>query len=79
MLTLELLELTEEYVQYKFFPEGDKNNFGIVQVDVREPMNRFVVQNAKDISNMYKGMALYRVSLLVKNGEFPQTSACAWY
>ena len=33
MLTLELLELTEEYVQYKFYPEGNNDNFGIVQVN----------------------------------------------
>lgn len=43
MLTLELLKLTDEYVQYKFFPEDDKSNFGIVQVDVKEPAKRFVV------------------------------------
>ena len=79
MLTLELLELTDEYVQYKFYPEDDKDNFGVVQVDIKDHTKRFVVQNAKDVSDMYKGMALYRVSLLVKNGEFPQTSACAWY
>lgn len=79
MLTLELLALTDEYVQYKFYPEDDKNNFGIVQVDVKEPTKRFVVQDAKDVSGMYKGMAMVKVSLLAKNGEFPQTSACAWY
>lgn len=78
MLTLELLKLTDEYVQYKFFPEDDKSNFGIVQVDVKEPAKRFVVQDAKNVSGMYKGMAMVRVSLLVKNSEFPQTSACAW-
>ena len=79
MLTLELLKLTDEYVQYKFFPEDDKNNFGIVQVDVKEPAKRFVAQDAKNVSGMYKGMAMVRVSLLAKNGDFPQTSACAWY
>ena len=79
MLTLELLKLTDEYVQYKFFPEDDKSNFGIVQVDVKEPAKRFVVQDAKNVSGMYKGMAMVRVGLLAKNGDFPQTSACAWY
>ena len=79
MLTLELLKLTAEYVQYKFFPENDKSNFGIVQVDIKEPTKRFVVQDAKNVSGMYKGMAMFRVSLLAENGDFPQTSACAWY
>lgn len=79
MLTLELFELTKEYVQYKFFPEGDKGNFGIVQVNLKNFKDRFVVRNARDVSDMYKGMALYRVSKLVEHGELPETSACAWY
>ena len=79
MLTLELLKLTDEYVQYKFFPEGDKSNFGIVQVNLKDPKNRFVVQDAVNVSGMYKGMALFRVSKLIKDGELPETSACAWY
>ena len=63
MLTLELLKLTDEYVQ----------------VDIKDPTKRFVVQDAKNVSGMYKGMAMVRVSLLAENGDFPQTSACAWY
>lgn len=61
MLTLELLELTEEYVQYKFYPEGK------------------IVKEAVDVSDMYRGMAMVRVGKLVQDGEFPETSACAWY
>lgn len=79
MLTLELLELTEEYVQYKFYPEGKKDNFGIVQVNRKNFKNRFVVQEAVDVSDMYQVMAMFRVGKLVQDGEFPETSACAWY
>lgn len=32
MLTLELLELTEEYVQYKFYPEGKKIILGLCRL-----------------------------------------------
>lgn len=79
MLTLELLKVTDGYVQYKFFPEGDKTNFGIVQVNLKDAKSRFVVQDALDVSGMYKGMAMVRVSELVETGELPETSACAWY
>lgn len=79
MLILELLELTEEYVQYKFYPEGKKDNFGIVQVNRKNFKDRFIVKEALDVSDMYRGMAMVRVGMLVQDGEFPETSACAWY
>lgn len=79
MLTLELLELTEEYVQYKFYPEGKKDNFGIVQVNRKNFKDRFIVKEAVDVSDMYRVMAMFRVGKLVQDGEFPETSACAWY
>ena len=79
MLTLELLELTEEYVQYKFYPEGKKDNFGIVQVNRKNFTDRFIVKEAIGLSDMYQVMAMFRVGKLVQDGEFPETSACAWY
>lgn len=79
MLTLELLELTEEYVQYKFYPEGKKDNFGIVQVNRKNFKDRFILKEAVDVSDMYRGMAMVRIDKLVQDGEFPETSACAWY
>lgn len=79
MLTLELLKLTDEYVQYKFFPEGKKGDFGIVQVNLNDFNDRFIVQEAADTSDMYRVMAMFRVGKLVKDREFPETSACAWY
>ncbi len=78
MLTLELLKLTEEYVQYKFFPEGNEDNFGIVQVSLKNYLDRFVVKDAYDVSDVYHGMAMVRVGMLVKAGEFPQKSGMAW-
>lgn len=79
MLTLELLELTEEYVQYKFYPEGIKDNFGIVQVNRKNFKDRFIVKEVVGVSEMYRGMAMVRVGKLVQDVEFPETSACAWY
>lgn len=79
MLTLELLELTEEYVQYKFYPEGKKDNFGIVQVNRKNFKDHFIVKEVVDVSDMYRVMAMFRVGKLVQDREFPETSACAWY
>lgn len=79
MLTLELLELTEEYVQYKFYPEGKKDNFGIVQVNRKNFKDHFIVKEVVDVSDMYRVMAMFRVGKLVQDREFLETSACAWY
>lgn len=78
MLTLELFKLTKEYVQYKFFPEGKEDNFGIVQVSLNDYKNRFVVRDAEDVSSVYRGMAMVRVGMLVQADTFPQRSAMAW-
>ena len=59
--------------------EGKKGNFGIVQVNLNDFNDRFIVQEAADTSDMYRVMAMFRVGKLVKDREFPETSACAWY
>ena len=41
--------------------------------------DRFIVKEAVDVSDMYRGMAMVRVGMLVQTREFPETSACAWY
>jgi hypothetical protein len=78
MVTLELLKLTKEYAQYKFFPEGNAENFGIVQVYLKNKVP-IMVQDAKDVSSIYKGMALMRVAKLAEDGEFPNVSSCACF
>lgn len=54
MLTLELLELTKEYVQYKFYPEGITDTFGIVQVNLND-FSRVLVKDVDGVSSGYKG------------------------
>lgn len=77
MLTLELLMLTAEYVQYKFYPEGDRDNFGIVQVGLKD-FERALIKDAEDVGSEYKGQAWAQVTRLIKRGEFPAESGSAW-
>lgn len=79
MIKLRLLKLTDEYVQYKFFPEGDMNDFGIVQVSLKNCLERFIVKKAKNSLSMYELHAMAHVSNFVKNDNFPETSAREWY
>ena len=78
MLTLELLELTEEYVQYKFFPEGKEDNFGIVQVNLAD-FNRVLIKDAQNVHDWYRRHAWAQVERLARRGVFPQRSGAAWY
>ena len=77
MLTLELLELTKEYVQYKFFPEGRTDVFGIVQVNLKD-FSRSLVKDAEGVSSRYKGHAWAQVERLARRGVFPEKSGAAW-
>lgn len=77
MLTLELLELTDEYVQYIFYPEGKKDNYGIVQVELKT-LKRSLIKDAEDVGSEYKGQAWAQVTRLIKRGEFPAESGRAW-
>ncbi len=74
MLTL---ELTEEYVQYKFFPEGKEDNFGIVQVNLKD-FSRVLIKDAEGVLSNYRGHAAAQVVRLAQRGEFPQRSGAAW-
>ncbi|MBR6636025.1 MAG: hypothetical protein IKK97_01095, partial [Phascolarctobacterium sp.] len=71
MIFLQLLKLTEEYVQYKFFPNDNKQDFGIVQVD-RKTLKRTLIKDTKgDFETVYKGMAWGKVAKMVKANNFP--------
>ena len=77
MLTLELLEVTKEYVQYKFYPEGIIDTFGIVQVNLND-FSRVLVKDVDGVSSGYKGQAWAQVERLARKGTFPEKSGAAW-
>lgn len=75
---LQLLKLTEEYVQYKFFPNDNGQDFGIIQVD-RKTLKRTLIQDTKgNFETVYKGMAWSKVAKMVKANNFPKEAYSIW-
>lgn len=78
MVTIELCKKTKEYVQYKFYPEGKTEKFGIVQVNLSD-FKRVLVKDIENEWSAYKGHAWREVERFARKGEFPQHSMVAWY
>lgn len=78
MNRLEFLEKTNQYVRYKFYPEGDMNDYGIVQVDIHN-YERSLIKAAKVKYDMYTCQAWKKVEQFVKKGEYPKIAISAWY
>lgn len=78
MVTIELHKKTSEYVQYKFYLEGRKERFGIVQVNLSD-FKRILVKDIENEWSAYKGHAWGEVERFARKGEFPQHSMAAWY
>lgn len=55
MLELLLDEINSEYVQYKFFPTSNHDDYGIVRID-RETLKRKLIKDCQTYSSS-KGMA----------------------
>jgi hypothetical protein len=79
MVTMTKHKQTKEYVQYKFFPEGNESDYGIIQVDIGT-LNRSLIKDTDaNYASTYKGHALYKISQYVEKGEFPETAISIWY
>lgn len=78
MIRLELLELTKEYVRYKFFPDDEGNDFGVVQVD-RRNLKRSLVQETKaGDSTWYRLHAWNSVARFIEKNNFPEKIVIGW-
>lgn len=77
MVRIELLELTEETVKYKYFPEQSEKH-GIVALG-RRTGERALEKVAEEYSSNYAAHALCRIEEYQKRGEFPKKDIVAWY
>ena len=68
MLTLELLEITETMVKYKYYPEALKE-YGIIMID-RMSEERKVEKEVTGYGSNYLAHAFRRIKEYIKNGNF---------
>ena len=75
---IELIELTDEKITYKYYPEG-KEKFGIVSL-MRKNSERVI--NSLCESDKFKTYAFHALALLEEyheKDEFPEKDLIAWY
>ncbi len=78
MLEYELVETTENFVTYKYFPEG-KDKFGTICV--RRSDGAIVEEKPADCvqSQWYHRKMIRRIKEFVDNGNFRAQGVVAWY
>lgn len=77
MVRIELLELTEETIRYKYFPEQSEE-YGIVALG-RKTGDRTIEKASEGYSANYAAHALRRIEEYQKEGDFPKKDIIAWY
>ena len=77
VVRIELLSLDDE-VTYKYFPEQETENFGIVSVN-RHTGERFIKVKAKGYGSEYAFHACREIERYIKKGEFKPKGVVAWY
>lgn len=77
MVRIELLELTEETIRYKYFPEQSEE-YGIVVLG-RKTSDRSLEKAVEGYSSNYAAHALRRIEEYQKEGNYPKKDIIAWY
>ena len=78
MEKLELLEVNEEKVIYKYFPETETEKFGVVSVN-RKNGERKIEKLFEEYSNNYAFHAFNELERYISRGSFPVSGGVAWY
>ena len=77
MVRIELLELTEDFARYKFFPENSKD-YGVVALD-RRSRERVFEKQVAGYGTTYAAHALRRVEEYQEKGDYLSQDIVAWY
>ena len=77
MVRIELLELTEDFAKYKFFPE-DSKDYGIVALN-RKSKERVFEKQVAGYGTTYAAHALRRIEEYQKQGDYLIKDMVAWY
>ena len=77
MVRIEMIELTDEFARYKYFPENSES-FGIVKLN-RMTKEREFEKTISGYSANYAAHAIRRVEEYDAIGSFKDKDVVAWY
>ena len=78
MESLELLEVNEDKVIYKYYPEQETESFGVVSVN-RKTGERKIEKLFENYPNSYAFHACRELERYITKGNFPVKGGVAWY
>lgn len=76
MLRIELIEVTEEYVKYRFYPE-DSKEYGVV-IYRKITRERDIEEETDGYSTSYAAHALRRLEEYCEKNTFPKEDIVVW-
>ena len=77
MIRLELIEVTEQDIKYKYYPE-DSEEYGIVVLR-KISKERDIKKNVSGYSSNYVAHAFRRLEEYCEKNTFPEKDIVAWY
>lgn len=78
MVKLLLIQITEETVQYQYFPEG-KEHYGVLSLNRANGDINILKEAENDKFNTYIHHAMTTLEKFYKNSVFPENYTVAWY
>ncbi len=77
MLWIELIEITDEFARYKYYPEQSKT-FGIVSLNLKT-LQRGFDKIHEEYDTCYAAHAVRRIEEYQRNNNFKEKDLVAWY
>lgn len=78
METVKLIELTDEYAIYKYYPEDKRDSAGIVKFNRVNKERLLIKVSEEDFANLYAGHAWCRIEEYDRNNDFKEDDLIAW-
>lgn len=78
MVKIEFVNMNEDEVTYKYFPEHETEKYGVVTVN-KHTLERQIKQKAEGYGNEYAFHACREVERYIEKGKFKTQGMVAWY
>lgn len=78
MLTIEQIYLNDSEAAYIYYPEGNKETFGEVKINLADGNTTIEKIASNDMTHRYAGHALHRLRSYYNENHFLATDLVAW-
>jgi hypothetical protein len=79
LVTIKLIELTDDRVIYEYFPEDNQKHPGKVALDLKTKERLFLKDSTEDFGKRYAAHAIKRIEEYASKKDFKDNDLVAWY